>query len=68
MSLMLSFFFSFDSLSIESIILIICLFLAVLVLCCCTGFSLVVESRACSLVAGHGLLLAVASLAAQQGL
>ena len=59
------FFFQFDSLSIESIILLFtCLFLAVLVLCCCMGFSLVVERRAYSLVAGHGFLIAVASLAA----
>ena len=31
-------------------------------LCCCMGFSLVVASRGYSLVAGHGLLIAVASL------
>ena len=38
------------------------LFLAVLGLCCCAGFTLVVESGGCSLVAVHGLLTAVASL------
>ena len=42
---------------------IIYLFLAVLALHCCTGFSLVVASRSCSLVAMHRLLAAVASLA-----
>ena len=38
------------------------LFLAVLGLCCCTGFSLVVVIGGYSLVAVHGLLIAVASL------
>ena len=61
------FFFSFDRLSIESIILFIYLFiylfLAVLGLCCFTGFSLVGESGAYSRAA-HGLLIAVAFLAA----
>ena len=47
---------------------IIFLFLAVLGLCCCTGFSLVVVSRACSLIAMHGLLIAVVSLAAEHQL
>ena len=36
-------------------------------LCCCTGFSLVVLSGLCSLVAVHGLLIVRASLA-QHGL
>ena len=44
------------------------LFLAVLGLCCCTGFSLVVVIGGCSLVAVHGLLIAVASLVAEHGL
>ena len=35
------------------------LFLAVLGLCCCAGFTLVVESWGCCLVAVHGLLTAV---------
>ena len=39
----------------------ICLFLAVLGLCCVTGFSLDVVSEAYSLVAEHELLIAVAS-------
>ena len=38
------------------------LFLAVLGLHCCTGFSLVVVSRGYSLVAMHRLLIVVASL------
>ena len=41
-------------------------FLAVLGLCCCVGFFLVAASRACSLVAVHRLLTAVASLAVEQ--
>ena len=44
------------------------LFLAVLGLHCCSGFSLVVASRAYSLVAVHGLLTAVASLVAEHRL
>ena len=32
-------------------------FMAELGLGCCTGFSLVVESRGCSVVAVHGLLV-----------
>jgi len=43
------------------------LFLAVLGHGCCTGFSLVAESRGYSLVL-HGLLTVVASLAAELGL
>ena len=43
------------------------LFLAVL-FHCCAGFSLVVASRAYSLVTVHRLLIAKASLAAEQGL
>ena len=42
-----------------------CLFLAVLGLRCCEGFSLFVESGGHSLVAVHGLLTAVASLVAE---
>ena len=41
-------------------------FLAVLGLCCCVGFFLVAASRACSLVAVHRLLTAVASLTVEQ--
>ena len=37
-------------------------------LCCCTGFSLVSERGDCSLVAGCGLLTAVASLVEEKGL
>ena len=44
------------------------LFLAVPGLYCCSGFSLVVASRAYSLVAVRGLLTAVASLVAEHGL
>ena len=43
------------------------LFLAVLGLCCCTGFSLVVASGGYSPVAVHGLLIVVASLVAELG-
>ena len=48
----------------------VCLFnlLAVLGLYCYVGFSLVVVSRGCSLVAVVGLLIAVASLVAVPGL
>ena len=44
------------------------LFLAVLGLCCCTGFSLVVASGGYSPVAVPGLLIVVASLVAEPGL
>ena len=43
-------------------------FLAVLGLCCCGGFSLVEASRGYSLVAVCGLLIAAASLIVEQGL
>ena len=45
-----------------------CLFLAVLGLPCCVGFSLAVESRSYSLVVGHGLFIAVASLVSEHRL
>ena len=48
---MLAFFFFFFN-----------LFMVVLGLHFCIGFSLVVESRSCSLVVVHGLLVVVASL------
>ena len=48
--------------------LFIYLFLAVLGLCCCIGFSLVAESEDCSLVEVCGLLIVVASLAAEHRL
>ena len=38
------------------------LFLAMLGLCCCTGFSLVAASGGYSLVSGRGLLMVVPSL------
>ena len=44
------------------------LFLAVVGLCCCMGFSLVLMSCGYSLVAVHGLLMAVASSVAEHGL
>ena len=44
------------------------LFLAVLVLHCYTGFSLVAMSRGCSLVAVRGLLIVVAFLDAEHRL
>ena len=44
------------------------LFLALLSLLCCVGFSLVVTSRISSLVAVLGLLIAVASLVEEHGL
>ena len=44
------------------------LFLAVLALCCCMGFFLAAESRDCSLVPVCRLLIAVASLIAEDGL
>ena len=37
-------------------------------LLCCMGFSLVAESRGCSLIAVHRLLIAVASLVAEHRL
>ena len=42
------------------------LFLAVLGLCCCEGFSLVVVNGGYSLVEVHGLLTVAASLVAEQ--
>ena len=42
--------------------------MAVLGLCCSAGFSLVVASVGYSLVAVHGLLIAVVSLVAEHGL
>ena len=47
---------------LDSSFLIIYLLLTVLGLRCCVGFSLAVASGVCSLVAGLGLLLAVAAL------
>ena len=44
------------------------LFLAVLALCCCTGFFLVAASGGYSLVALRRLLVAVASLPGEHGL
>ena len=44
------------------------LFLAVLGLHCCTGFSLVAENRVSSPVTVHGHLIAVSSLVLEQGL
>ena len=43
------------------------LFMALLGLHCCLGFSLVVESRGYSLVAVHGLLIAVTSVVLERG-
>ena len=43
-------------------------FLAVLGLCCCVGFSLVVESRGYSPIGVSGFLIAVASLTVEHGL
>ena len=43
------------------------LFLAVLGLCCCVGFSLVAESGGYSLVVMHGLLIAVVFLVVKHG-
>ena len=42
-----------------------CFFLAVLGLCCCTDFSLVVASGSYSLVVVHKPLIVVASLVAE---
>ena len=50
------------------VILFIHLFLVVLGLCCYTGFSLVAVCRGFSLVVVCWLLIAVASLDAEQGL
>ena len=50
------------------LILFIYLFLALLGLCCCMGFSLVVPSGGYSLVAVYRASLAVASLAVEHGL
>ena len=47
---------------------ILFLFLAVLDLLCCSGFSLVAASRGDSLVAVRGLRIAVASLVAEHRL
>ena len=58
-SFVLSFFFFLD---------LINLFLAVLVLCCCTGFSLVASSGGYSLVSVLRLLVVVASLVGKHGL
>ena len=44
------------------------LFMAVLGLCCCVGFSLGTEKGGYSPVAVQGLLIAVASLVAEHGL
>ena len=52
---------------VKNIFLFIYLFLAVLVLRCRMGFSLVAESRGYSLVAVGRLLIVVASLAAENG-
>ena len=49
-------------------LMFIYLFLAVLGLRCCTGFSLVAVSGGCSLVAVHGLLIAVASFVVKRRL
>ena len=48
--------------------LYIYLFSAVLGLCCCEGFSLVAQSRGCSLVETRGLLVVATSLGAEHGL
>ena len=42
--------------------------MAVLGLCCCAVFSLVVVSEGCSLVTIHGLLIMVAALVADNRL
>ena len=44
------------------------LFLSVLGLCCCAGFSAVVAGRGHSLVAVHGFFIAVGSLVMAPGL
>ena len=48
--------------------LFVCLFLTVLGLHCCAGFSLVSASRGSSPVSVHWLLIAVASLVVEHGL
>jgi len=53
---------------LKFIILFIYLFWAVLGLHCCMGFSLVAASRGYLLIAGWGVLIAVASLVAGHGL
>ena len=58
----------FFVLKIEMTPTVLYLFLAVLGLCCYTGFSLVAVSRACSPVAMRGPLYTVASLVAASGL
>ena len=55
------FFFFFNTLNN----FIYLLFLAMLVLCCYTGFSLALASKGCSLVAACRLLIVVASLAVE---
>ena len=50
------------------LIILFILFLALLGLCCCTDFSLVVASRRYSPAAGCRLLIAVASSVADRGL
>ena len=63
-----------DFLSVDSLFffnnfnVFIYLFLAMLGLCCCPGFSLVVASRGHSLVEVCGLLIVVTSLVAKRGL
>ena len=54
--------------SIKKLFTYLILFLAVLGLHCCMGFSLVVKSRGYSLVVVHGLLIVRASLVAEHGL
>ena len=51
-----------------SILFMYLLFLTVLGLHCCAGFSLVGESEGYSLVVAHGLFIAVASPVAAPGL
>ena len=48
--------------ALQSFLIFFNLFLAMLSLHCCVGFSLVVANRGYSLVAVHRLLIAVASL------
>ena len=57
-------FWGHNFLSFLNNYLFICLFLAVLGLCCCTGFSLAAASGVYPLVAVHRLLIAGPSLAA----
>ena len=61
-------FLFFSKLVFFFFLIFVYLFLAVLGLCCSAGFSLVVTSGGYSLVAGHGLLIAVVSLVAEHGL